>query len=248
MRYGLYVPSFGPYSDPATLATSGGGRGGGLGRLLHVGSGHAGRVRASVRRSLGGAHSDRAGHRMDQARTVHDATPPPRLGTLALQASTLQAQSGGRLILGLGTGVGWDYARWAEPAKRSTLAGRLDEGAPVFSRLLPASRSIMTASTPGQRRTFPTDHGAALDQRFLAAKGPVHGASSATVCNEIRDPGTTSGCRLRGVDHRPRRLRARRRQAWSRRRDPFAEPDLGTNPDTAKSSEDVDVTWWLQDG
>lgn len=42
--------------------------------------------------------------------------PRRRPAKLALEASTLQSLSGGRLILGLGTGVGWDYTRFGEPA------------------------------------------------------------------------------------------------------------------------------------
>lgn len=68
---------------------------------------------------------------------------------LAAEAVSLDLLSNGRLILGVGAGVGGDvdFARAGEPANSRALAGRLDEGL-----------EIMTALWTGQPVTFDGAH------------------------------------------------------------------------------------------
>ncbi len=252
MRYGVYVPSYGPYGDPATL------------RELAVAAEEAGWdgffmwdlvtpdtyeppfadpwvVLAAIAQAT------------TSIRLGPLVTPLPRrrLGTLALQASTLQALSGGRLTLGLGTGVDWDYSRWGEPAKRSVLAARLDEGTPVLRRLL-----------SGEPVDHEGDHYRVSDVRFPPStvplwtsgfwprKGPVRGAAGADgLFPQIRDsaddfriPTPAELITIRADFERAGGRPGADIVIWS--------PNAAWAPDaeTAKAYQDVGVTWWLQDG
>lgn len=252
MRYGVYVPSYGPYGDPATL------------RDLAVAAENAGwdgffvwdlitppeyeppvadpwvvlAAIAQVTQTI-------------QLGPLVVPLPRRRPGKLALEASTLQSLSGGRLILGLGTGVDWDYRRWGESAKRSDLAGRLDEGAVLLQQLL--SGEPVEHEGTFYRATdvrFPPASVPIWTSGFWPRKGPVRGAQGADgLFPQIRD---------QADDFRiptPEELitiRADFERAGGRPDGDLAiwSPNPAWAPDAHRAEEyaQAGATWWFQDG
>ncbi|MBF6169846.1 LLM class flavin-dependent oxidoreductase [Nocardia blacklockiae] len=136
MRFGVYVPSYGPYGDPVVV------------RDLAVAAEQAG-WDGFFLYDLIGPLDDAPPPVVDpwvvlsviaQATTTITlgpmVVPAPRRRPwkLALEAATLQRLSGGRLILGLGAGVATDYTNFGESAAR--LGSRLDEAAVLLRRIL----------------------------------------------------------------------------------------------------------------
>ncbi|WP_460524375.1 LLM class flavin-dependent oxidoreductase [Flindersiella endophytica] len=136
MRFGVYVPSYGPYGDPLVL------------RDLAISAETAGwdgffiyDVTVPQGRELPPVADPWV-----VLAAIAQATATIRLGpmvvplphrrpwTLALEAGTLQALSGGRLVLGLGAGTPADYTMFGEPAGK--LGSRFDEAAALLRRLL----------------------------------------------------------------------------------------------------------------
>jgi alkanesulfonate monooxygenase SsuD/methylene tetrahydromethanopterin reductase-like flavin-dependent oxidoreductase (luciferase family) len=125
MRFGIYVPSYGSYGDPATL------------RELAVAAEGAGWDGFFLYDLIGPYHYEPpVADPWVTLAAIAQATTTIRLGPmvvplprrrpakLALEAGTLQSLSGGRLILGLGTGVGWDYTRFGESGRTFRTVGR----------------------------------------------------------------------------------------------------------------------------
>lgn len=252
MRYGVYVPSYGPYGDPAGL------------RDLAVAAEQAGWDGFFMWDLITPADYEppfadpwvtlaAIAQATESIMIGPLVTPLPRrrLGTLALQASTLQSLSGGRLILGLGTGVGWDYSRWGESAKRSELAARLDEGVPVLRRLLsgePVDHAGDHFQVSGVR--FPPTDVPLWTSGFWPRRGSVRGARGADgLFPQIRDEAD---------DFRiptPAELIKIREEFESAGGSPGAElviwsPNQAWAPtaDRARDYEAAGVTWWLEDG
>lgn len=135
MRFGVYVPNFGPYGDPRAL------------RDLAVAAESSGWDGFFVFDVISweeykSAFADPwvALGAIAQATSTITlgpmVTPVPRRRPwkLATEAATLQRLSEGRLILGVGAGIGIDYTRFGESDRR--LGARLDEGTTLLRKLL----------------------------------------------------------------------------------------------------------------
>jgi alkanesulfonate monooxygenase SsuD/methylene tetrahydromethanopterin reductase-like flavin-dependent oxidoreductase (luciferase family) len=134
MHYGVYVPNFGAFGDGCQL------------RDLAVDAESAGWDRfflwdhlvadppvADPWVTLGAIAS--------VTRTIRFGPlivplPRRRPWKVAVEAATLQRLSDGRLILGTGMGVPWDYERFGEPSDVATRAAKLDEGVHLLRQLL----------------------------------------------------------------------------------------------------------------
>jgi alkanesulfonate monooxygenase SsuD/methylene tetrahydromethanopterin reductase-like flavin-dependent oxidoreductase (luciferase family) len=252
MRYGIYVPSYDSYGDPAVL------------RDLAVAAEESGWdgffmwdlispydyeppvadpwvVLAAIAQAT---------------RTIHlgpMVVPLPRRrpAKLALEASTLQSLSGGRLILGLGTGVGWDYTRFGESAKRSELAARLDDGAALLHAYLsgePVEHSGPYYEATGVR--FPPAEVPIWTSGFWPRKGPVRGARGASgLFPQMRDE--ADDFRL-PTPTEVRAIRAEFIEAGGRADGDLAiwSPSATAAPSAGRAEEyaRAGVTWWFQDG
>lgn len=252
MRYGIYVPSFGPYGRPAVhrdlaVAAEQAGWHGFFLWDIYPWSGYELPVAepwvtlaavAQVTESI-------------QLGPMIVPLPRRRPAKVALEASTLQDLSNGRLILGLGTGVGWDYSRFGESAKRGDLAHRLDDGAELLHKLL-----------SGENVEHDGPYHKASDVRFAKAeipiwtsgfwprKGPVRGAKDADgLFPQIRDE--ADDFRLPTVDELAT-IRTDFRTAGGKEDADiviWSPSEAGApNAERAKAYEEAGVTWWLQDG
>ena len=252
MRYGIYVPSFGSYGDPAVL------------RDLAVAAEDAGWHGFFMWDLIGPLeYEPPVADPWVALAAVAQATstiyigpmvvplPRRRPSKLALEASTLQSLSGGRAILGLGTGVGWDYTRYGESAKRSELAARLDEGALLLQALLsgePVEHHGPYYQASGVR--FPPVEVPVWTSGFWPRKGPVRGAQGADgLFPQIRDE--ADDFRL-PTPSELRAIRADFLQAGGRADGDIAiwsPSDAGAPAaERAEVYEQAGVTWWFQDG
>lgn len=252
MRYGIYVPSYGPYGDPAAL------------RDLAVAAEAAGWEGFFMWDLISPYDYDPpVADPWVVLAAIAQATSTIKLGPmvvplprrrpakLALEASTLQSLSGGRLILGLGTGVGWDYARFGESAKRSELAARLDEGASLLQSLL--SGEPVEHNGPHYQATdvrFPPVEVPVWTSGFWPRKAPVRGAQGADgLFPQMRDE--TDDFRLPTATE-VRAIRAEFLQAGGRADADIAiwSPSEAGTPAAAAAEEyeRAGVTWWFQDG
>jgi alkanesulfonate monooxygenase SsuD/methylene tetrahydromethanopterin reductase-like flavin-dependent oxidoreductase (luciferase family) len=132
LRYGLYLPPFGPFGDPAVLVDL---------AVRAEASGWDGVFPWDhlVREALPVADPWTALGAIAQAtrdlRFGPMVTPLPRRRpwVVARHASTLSRLSGGRLILGTGLGSdeSGDFSRFGEPTDKPTLSAMYDEGLEV---------------------------------------------------------------------------------------------------------------------
>jgi alkanesulfonate monooxygenase SsuD/methylene tetrahydromethanopterin reductase-like flavin-dependent oxidoreductase (luciferase family) len=252
MRYGIYVPSFGPYGEPAVL------------RDLAIAAETAGWHGFFMWDLLSPDDYDPpVADPWVVLAAIAQATSTIRLGPmvvpvprrrpakLALEASTLQSLSGGRLILGLGTGVGWDYTRFGEDSKRSELAAKLDDGAALLHEFL--SGEPVEHDGPHYKATgvrFPHTDVPVWTSGFWPRKGPVRGAHGAHgLFPQIRDE--TEDFRL----PTPAELQSIRAEFVESGGRPDADIAIWTPDDTnapsaarAEEFEQAGATWWFQDG
>ncbi|TWP49592.1 LLM class flavin-dependent oxidoreductase [Lentzea tibetensis] len=134
MRFAIYVPCYGAYGDPAVLselAVSAESAGwDGFFMWDHV---VAEPLVADPWVTLGAIAA-----RTSSIVLGPMITPVPRRRPwkLALEASTLQRLSGGRLVLGVGMGVPRDYESFGEPSSAKERAARLTEGVSLVRKLL----------------------------------------------------------------------------------------------------------------
>jgi alkanesulfonate monooxygenase SsuD/methylene tetrahydromethanopterin reductase-like flavin-dependent oxidoreductase (luciferase family) len=246
MRYGIYVPSFGRHGDPDLLCD------------LAVSAQAAGwdgffmwdhvvfpPPVADPWVTLGAV-----------ARETSTITIGPMIVPLprrrpwhvALSAGTLQRLSGGRLVVGVGLGVPWDYTNFGESARRADRIAKLEEGLTLL-------RSLLT----GERVDHDGDHFQVHDVEFTPADVPVWLGGMWPRTTPV--PGAP-GCdglfplmRRQGNEFRlatPDEVRGMRTEfvaAGGR-----AEGDLvlwapGEHPRAADVAayEDAGVTWWLGD-
>ncbi|MEQ4204510.1 LLM class flavin-dependent oxidoreductase [Actinopolymorpha sp. B9G3] len=252
MRYGIYVPSFGAYGDPAVLrdlavaAESAGWHGYFMWDLISPGQydppvADPWVVLAAIAQAT----------RTIQLGPMVVPLPRRRPAKLALEAGTLQSLSGGRLILGLGTGVGWDYTNHGESAKRSELAARLDEGATLIHALLsgePVEHIGTYYKATGVR--FPPTDVPVWTSGFWPRKAPVRGARNANgLFPQMRDK--TDDFRL-PTPSEVRGIRAEFIRAGGHADGDIAiwSPNNAGAPAAApaKEYEQAGVTWWFQDG
>jgi alkanesulfonate monooxygenase SsuD/methylene tetrahydromethanopterin reductase-like flavin-dependent oxidoreductase (luciferase family) len=233
MRFGVYVPSYGPFGDPLVL------------------------------RDLAVAAEAAAwdGFFMFDVINPLDNQPPPvadpwvtlaaiaqaTTWKLALEAGTLDRLSGGRLILGLAAGVPGDYTTFGEPVAQRW--SRLDEAAELLHKLLAGG----TVEHTGEHYQVSGGSFAPADvpvwaSGFWPRRAPVRGARDASgLFVQIRDPGN---------DFRlptPAELAPIRADflasggsadgeiaIWS----PSTEPSAGLAGEYAAAG----VTWWFSDG
>ncbi|GAA3054411.1 hypothetical protein GCM10010464_18860 [Pseudonocardia yunnanensis] len=252
MRYGIYVPSFGSYGDPGVLrdlavaAEASGWHGFFMWDLITPDEYDppvadpwvvlAAIAQATTTIQLG---------------PMVVPLPRRRPAKLALEASTLQSLSGGRLILGLGAGVGWDYARFGESAKRAELAARLDEGAALLHALL-SGEPVDHAGTYYRAADvrFPPAAVPVWTSGFWPRKGPVRAARKADgLFPQIRDE--ADDFRL-PTPEEVRAIRGEFVAAGGRSDGDLAiwSPSEAAAPDARRAAEyeDAGVTWWFQDG
>jgi len=174
--------------------------------------------------------------------------PRRRPWKVALEAATLQQMCEGRLILGVGMGVPWDYERFGEPAGIAGRAARLEEGAGLLRRLL-AGESVDHRGPTYEAR------GVVLSRAevpiwvggFWPRRTPVHAARAADgVFPNIRDHGSATGFRPPTLDE----VAGIRRQfvaSGGRRDADVAVMSVGAPPDVdVVAYASAGVTWWLE--
>ena len=250
MRFGVYVPNFGQYGDPKVL------------RDLAVAAEAEGWDGFFLWDLIGPYdYEPPVADPWIALSAVAQATESIALGPmvvplprrrpwkLAAEASTLQSLSDGRLILGLGTGAGWDYARYGESDRRAELAARLDEGADLLHRLpsgAPVEHEGRYYRVTGAR--FPRAEIPIWTSGFWPRTKPVRGARGAVgLFPQIRDP--EHDFRLPTPDE-VRQIRADFAAAGGRAEgdvviwSPTEEPDV----ERVAAYEAAGVTWWLSDG
>lgn len=252
MRYGVYVKSFGEYGNPKVL------------RDLAVAAEDNGWAGFFVWDLLSAPTYDPpVADPWVTLAAIAQATsrillgpmvvplPRRRPAKLAVEASTLQELSDGRLILGLGTGAGWDYTRFGESAKRKELAERLDDGADLLHKFLAGGpvehQGGYYRATDVQ---FPPSEVPVWTSGFWPRTGPVRGARDADgLFPQIRD--AADDFRLPTVDELAT-IKADFARAGGRPNPDIAiwspSPKSAPNAETAGQYEQAGVTWWFQDG
>lgn len=249
MRFGVYVPSAGPYGDPHVLRD--------LASSAEA-SGWDGFFMFDVINPLPDQQPPVADPWVALS-AIAQVTSTIRIGPmsvplprrrpwkLALEAGTLQRLSGGRLILGLAAGVPADYTSFGEPAAQRW--SRLDEGAEVLRTLLAGG----TVEHTGEHyqvsgATFAPADVPVWASAFWPRQAPVRGARGTSgLFVQIRDP--ANDFRL----PTPAELGPIRADfiaaggsadgdlaIWS----PSAEPSA----ERVKEYADAGVTWWFSDG
>lgn len=252
MHYGIHVPTFGPYGSPHVL------------RDLAIAAEAAGWQGFFLWDLISPEDYDPpVADPWVVLAAIAQATSTIRLGPLvvplprrrpaklALEAATLQSLSGGRLIVGLGTGVGWDYTRFGESAKRSELAAKLDDGAALLHKLF--SGEQVEHDGPFYKASgvrFPPADVPVWTSGFWPRKAPVRGARGAHgLFPQIRDE--AEDFRLPTPDE-IRKIRAEFVDAGGRPDADIAiwSPNDANAPSAARAEEfeRAGVTWWFQDG
>ncbi|MGW5385107.1 LLM class flavin-dependent oxidoreductase [Nocardia sp. NPDC003963] len=249
MRFGVYVPSYGPYGDPRVL------------RDLAVEAERAGWDGFFMYDVLSPLDDDPPPvadpwvvlSAIAQATTTITlgpmVVPLPRRRPwkLALEAGTLQQLSGGRLILGLGAGVPVDYTNYGESAAR--LGSRLDESAGLLRQFLAGgvvehtSEHYRVSGVPFAPIDVPV-----WTSGFWPRKTPVRAAQDADgLFPQIRDP--EDDFRLPTPDELVR-IRADFVAAGGRADGDIAIWSPSTEPSATRVGDyaAAGVTWWFSDG
>ncbi|WP_371402066.1 LLM class flavin-dependent oxidoreductase [Kribbella sp. NBC_00662] len=177
--------------------------------------------------------------------------PRRRPAKLALEATTLHDLSDGRLILGLGTGAGWDYTRFGESANRKELAERLDDGAELLHKFLsgdPVEHNSKYYQATDVR--MPASNIPIWTSGFWPRTAPIRGARGATgLFPQIRDK--ADDFRLPTLEELAT-IRTDFEASGGHPNPDIAiwspSPSATPNPETAAHYEAAGVTWWLQDG
>lgn len=123
--------------------------------------------------------------------------PRRRPWKVALEAASLDLVSRGRVVLGVGTGVPADYARFGEGGPATTRAAQLDEGVELLSRLM----SGETVTHHGEyydvdEVTLTATSTPIWTSGYWPRTTPVHGAQGAAGLFPIlRDPASPVGVR-----------------------------------------------------
>jgi alkanesulfonate monooxygenase SsuD/methylene tetrahydromethanopterin reductase-like flavin-dependent oxidoreductase (luciferase family) len=246
MRYAVYVPNFGPFGEPRLL------------RDLAVEAESAGWDGFFVWDHL--IADPPVADPWVALAAIASSTTTIRLGPLvvplprrrpwkvALEAATLQQVSGGRLILGVGLGVPWDYERFGEPSDVASRAARLEEGADLLRRLLAGERvdhqgpSYEARGMVLARTEVPIWVGG-----FWPRYTAVHAARSADgVFPNIRDPGSATGFRPPTLGEVADIRRHFVASGGGSDAD-LAIMSVGRLPDIDPAAyEPAGVTWWLE--
>jgi alkanesulfonate monooxygenase SsuD/methylene tetrahydromethanopterin reductase-like flavin-dependent oxidoreductase (luciferase family) len=249
MRFGVYVPSYGPYGDPLVLRDL---------AIAAEAAGWDGFFMYDVISPLDDQPPPVADPWVTLAAIAQATTtiglgpmsvplPRRRPWKLALEAGTLDRLSGGRLILGLAAGVRGDYTTFGEPVAQRW--SRLDEAAELLHKLLAGG----TVEHTGEHYQVSGGSFAPVDvpvwaSGFWPRQAPVRGARDASgLFVQIRDP--ENDFRLPA----PAELAPIRTDfiasggsadgeiaIWS----PSTEPSA----DLADEYAAAGVTWWFSDG
>jgi alkanesulfonate monooxygenase SsuD/methylene tetrahydromethanopterin reductase-like flavin-dependent oxidoreductase (luciferase family) len=246
MRYAVYVPNFGPFGEPRLLrdlaieAESSGWDGFFLWDHLIVDP-----PIADPWVALAAIASDTRTIRLGP---LIVPLPRRRPWKVALEAATLQQVSEGRLILGVGMGVPWDYERFGEPSDVASRAARLEEGADLLRRLLAGERV-------DHQGPFYEARGMVLGRAevpiwvggFWPRRAPVHAARTADgVFPNIRDRGSATGFRPPTLDE-VADIRQHFVASGGRSDADVALMSVGAPPDIDVAAyEPAGVTWWLE--
>ena len=251
MKFGIYVPTHGPYGDPALL------------RDLAVAAEAAGWDGFFVWDILTAYDDPQIVDPWVVLAAVAEATtriaigpmvvPVPRrhLAKLALEARSLQALSGSRLILGVGVGAGVDYERFGDATSRADRAAKLDEGVVVLKALLsgePVDHVGRHYQVSGVR--FGAADVPVWTSGFWPRRGPVRGALGADGCFP-QTPGRDEEFPLPTPDDVVAFRAAFTAAGGAPEHDVaiWSPTDTGA-PDRARVTTyaDAGVTWWFQDG
>jgi alkanesulfonate monooxygenase SsuD/methylene tetrahydromethanopterin reductase-like flavin-dependent oxidoreductase (luciferase family) len=246
MRHAVYVPNFGPFGDPHLL------------RELAVDAESAGWDGFFVWDHLVAAPP--VADPWVALAAVASATRSIRLGPLvvplarrrpwkvALEAATLQRLSGGRLILGIGMGVPWDFERFGERSDAASRADKLEEGAELMRRLLTGEhvehhgRHYEASGLVLATTQVPIWVGG-----FWPRRAPVHAARIAEgVFPNIRDRRSASGFRPPTLEE-VGRVRQQFVASGGRADADLAIMSVGAPRDINLAAYDeAGVTWWLE--
>lgn len=253
VKFGVYVPTHGPYGDPALL------------RDLAVAAEAAGWDGFFVWDILTAYDDPVIADPWVALTAVAEATtriaigpmvvPLPRrhLAKVAVEARSLQSLSAGRLILGVGVGAGVDYERFGDPATGAERAARLDEGVVVLKALLsgePVDHAGEHYRVTGVRFEAADVPVPVWTSGFWPRRAPVRGAVGADGCFPqtpghdeefpLPTPADVAGFRAAFVEAGG--AAEHDVALWS-------PTDTGA-PDSARvpAYAEAGVTWWFQDG
>lgn len=174
--------------------------------------------------------------------------PRRRPWKVALEAATLQRISDGRLILGAGMGVPWDYDRFGEPSDVATRAAKLEEGVHLL-------RQLLSGENIDHRGPHYQAHGMVLAKTalpiwvggFWPRSAPVHAAATADgVFPNLRDPRSATGFRPPTLDEAAR-IREDFIASGGRSDADLIVMSVGAPSDIDIAAyEPAGVTWWLE--